>query len=95
MAIDQDGSGEISPLELRTFSLFFLDWCRVRLNESIESALMNDGGKQSMLLFPRMCPRSHWIPGSRPQVLNKHREVSDDGLRMSLSFPGVSSICNM
>ena len=28
VAIDQDGSGEISPQELRTFSLFFSRWCK-------------------------------------------------------------------
>lgn len=43
MAIDQDGNQEISPLELRTYPLSRN--IRVRLNESTESALMNDSGK--------------------------------------------------
>ena len=43
VAIDQDGNQEISPLELRTYPLSRN--IRVRLNESTESALMNDSGK--------------------------------------------------
>jgi hypothetical protein len=60
---------------------------RVRLNEGTDSALMNDGGKHYML-SSYVRPRPH---GSRFLGLKfsiKHCELSDEHLRMSVSFSG-------